>query len=162
MNALRKSMLTIISKTSFSNSRKTTAITLYGNWFSTSVTLNTRSHTVKKLQELFDIRESTASNIIHDHQIFLGVTANEIDTTYRTCINAGITKENLQRYVEVLTISCISAKIELLKEIPYDLNTTMPLLVLPEKLLKTFVVQEISEKRIKYLAKLFNVIYNSN
>lgn len=163
MNTLRKCMLTI-SKTSFSSPRNTTkCIQLYGNCFSTTVNLsNPRSHTVKKLQELFNIRESTASNIIHDHKIFLTASVDEIDKTYRTCLDAGIAKKNLLCYVDVLTISYISDKIELLKKLPYDLNITVPLLVLDEKLLKTFVVQEISEKRIKHLGKLFNVILYSN
>lgn len=160
MNPLRTCMLRIISKTSFSNPKNATTCIKLDVKFSSAAKnlLNNHSYSVKKLKELFDIRESRASSIIQDHKKFAVVSANEIDNTYKTCIDAGITKGNLLNYVEVLATFSVSDKIELLKQLRYDLNATLPLLVLDEKLLKKFVIQEINEKRIKYFEKIFNVI----
>lgn len=165
MNALRKCVLRIISNASFSYPKNTAVGTkLYIKFYAT-ISKNPflpNPYSVKKLQEIFNIRESTASNIILDNKKFAAVSANEIAEAYRTCIDAGILKEHIQEHVEVLASFDIADKMKLLKTLPYDLNIIMPLLVVDEKILKKFVIQEMGEKRIKYLARLFDVINYSN
>lgn len=120
------------------------------------------SYTVKKLQELFNYKHSTASNIILDHKSFTKVTSNEIDKVFKSCIEAGVNKETIEKNVEVLTVSEVDEKIKYLTKLPYSLNITLPLLLINEKLLKKLVEQEISEKRIKFLSILFEVKCNPN
>lgn len=114
-------------------------------------------YSVMKLQELFDLRQSVAYNILLSHNKFADVSVNEIDKTFNACISAGIKKDVLQRHIEVLTITEVDGKINLMKELHHDVNITVPLLLLDTKLLRRFVSQEQSEKRIHFLSKLFEV-----
>lgn len=119
------------------------------------------SNTVQKLQELFNLKKITATNIILDHKKFTEVSANEIERNFNALISAGIKKDNLHKHVEVLTILEVDEKICLLKDLTYDLNNTVPLVMLDIKILSKFVIQEKTEDRLKFFAELFKVKISS-
>lgn len=116
-------------------------------------------YSVKKLQDLFNIKKSVAVNIILENKNFSEVSVKEFVQVFKTCIDAGIKKEHLLQHVNILTTSEVEEKLEILKKLPHELNTTFPLLVHSKRLLNNFVKEEETEKRIKFLSKLFHV-YN--
>lgn len=114
-------------------------------------------YSVKKLQELFDIKKSVAANIVLENKKFSEVTVKEFVKVFKSCIDADIKQENLLKHVEVLTTSEVEEKLEILKKLPHELNNSFPLLAHSKKLLSNFVEQEKNEKRIPFFSKLFDV-----
>lgn len=116
-----------------------------------------KPYSVKKLQDLFDIKKSVAVNIILENKNFSEVSVKEFVNVFKTCTDAGIKKEHLLNHANILTTSEVEEKLEILRKLPHELNNTFPLLVHSKKLLNNFVKQEETEKRIPFLSKLFHV-----
>lgn len=125
--------------------------TLQNSWIPSPASL-------KKLQELFHLKKSTACNILRDHKKLAELTPTDIDKSFNLCSEAGINKEILEKNIEVLTTPKLDEKIKYLKKLPYSLNATVPFLSLSEGLLEKFVEQELYQKRIDFFAQLFEVI----
>lgn len=142
---------------SFKNTR--TSIQIFQQFCSKTNQNSSLPHpkSVEALQELFSLKKSTAFNIILDHATFAEVSKNDIKETFNSCIKAGIEKHILHEQIQVLSMLQVEEKIQVLKELPHDINITVALLTLNFKLLKKFVEQEKNEKRIEYLSNIFLV-----
>lgn len=114
-------------------------------------------NSVRKLQELFNLRKLIAYNILLEHKKLAECSANEINQTFNSLIDAGITKGYLKKHIAVLGLSNVNEKICLLKELPYTINDTVPLLLLNIKLLYRFVNQEKTQNRIRFFSELLKV-----
>lgn len=123
-------------------------------------TIGPQSPAVEKIQELLKLKPSVAFNLISEYNEFAKMSTDEIVFNYNACIEAGVKKKCLMNNIKVLTAYEIDEKFEILKDLPFDLNEVLPLLLLNVKYLKKFVATNKTENKMEFLCNLFQVKTN--
>ncbi|CAH1967128.1 unnamed protein product [Acanthoscelides obtectus] len=109
------------------------------------------------LVRLLNIQKGDALNIVSKSSKLSKVDAVSIEKNHMICLSNGVTADRLQACPHILAVSDLVEKIDLLQRLPYNLDTTLPLVMIPSRTLKRFILKEDAPKRIKFLSGLFDV-----
>ncbi|CAG9838090.1 unnamed protein product [Diabrotica balteata] len=127
---------------------------------STQVDSNNNNEVSKKLQDILNIRAIKAHTIVTNSTLFSKVSPQDIENNYKLGLSNHLTVENFKMYPNILADQSLSLKLEVLKMLPFNFNVTAPLLLVNYAKLKTFVFDELAEKRINEFATMFQVDEN--
>lgn len=108
----------------------------------------------KMLQDLLNLRPMAAKDIVSKYKKFHKIPKKIIEENYNFSLENGILHETLLKFPEVLAESDIPLKMSQLKEMPYDINITTPLLSLTYKFLEKYFKET---DRIALVSKLLEV-----
>lgn len=98
-----------------------------------------KKHTIKKLENLLGIRTFTAMNIADKYKKLSLVNGKVLSDNFEMCIEAGLTKNTIMKYPEILSQKDLNMKIDLLRDLPLKINDRASLLLLNYKALSNFV-----------------------
>lgn len=122
-----------------------------------------KKYAVKNLEQLLDIKKITALDIANKYKKLSLVNGKTMTANLTLCKEAGISRDTLLKYPEILAQKSLQYKLGLLKQLPFDINTVAPLLNMETKSLKGFVEsysldrEEYGEGgRIGYLSELLH------
>lgn len=117
--------------------------------------------TVKNLEQLLSVKKITALDIANKYKKLSLVNGKKMATNFTLCKEAGLTKETLLKYPEILAQTNLDYKLSLVKQLSFDMNVVAPLLNVETKNLKGFIESFASERevygkggRIGYLSEL--------
>ncbi|XP_018578179.1 transcription termination factor, mitochondrial [Anoplophora glabripennis] len=113
-----------------------------------------RSGSAKILEKLLGFKSIIAKDIVLKNKKFHKISVNTIVYNFTCSLENGILPVTLEQFPEVLAELDLPLKISELKELPYDVNITAPLLSLPYQRLKTYTNGEIETNRIALISEI--------
>lgn len=119
----------------------------------------------KKLEELFQLKQYVALNIVNKNKLLSTVTGKLLLENFNLCKKNKISETSMLKYPEILGQRDLEVKCNLLKKLPYNLETTCVLLKLNYKILETFIYRQAKEceilsgGRIEFLSNLLEVLF---
>lgn len=119
-----------------------------------------KQHIVKKLEELLGIKTFSALNIANKYRSLSSINGKTMTDNYQLCKDAGIKRSTILKYPELLVEKDLRSKVELIKQLPYDVNKVSPLILMEYNKLRRFIDNQLKGMkvdRIHLVSKLLDV-----
>ncbi|CAH1114322.1 unnamed protein product, partial [Psylliodes chrysocephalus] len=129
----------------------------HATFFQPLIRLISKIAASKKLQELLNVNAYRASCMVSNHTNLTKLSTEELEKNYHFCLENGLSKETLLAYPNILSDTALIPKVRNLKLLPYDINVSAPLLLIPLKRFMGFLNEELAVKRIEEYKNLFQV-----
>lgn len=123
-----------------------------------------KKYAVMKLQQLFNLRLFTATDVATRFKKLQLVTGKTMFDNYNILKQEGIEDNIILQYPDLLAQKSMELKILLIKRLPFNITDTVPLLNIELNRFKQFInkvpveCKDIPGGRIGFLSKLFEVL----
>lgn len=119
-----------------------------------------KKHSAQKLEELFDIRRYDALEIVSNNKKLCNVPDTHIQNNYNIFVNRNIKAKQLLQFPEALAAENVEQKLKDLKNLPFEIEKTFPLVALKTIQVLRVINEEKCNKRIEHISSLLDSSIN--